>query len=62
MSGNQWLHSICDHCWQEFEGDRRPHRLIERNKEFCCICGKRHCSGIYLHKDPKMLPCKGMHI
>lgn len=58
-----WTHSQCDTCWENRNGGgRKPHRLLIREREKCCFCGKMHESGIYVRADPETTECHGNHI
>jgi hypothetical protein len=44
---------ICDDCWEQGEGGRKPGRFIEdlREEEACYRCGQITRSGIYVRRD-----------
>ena len=50
--GNKWSdESVCDGCWEARNGDRVPYRLVERDTEVCCYCGRNNRSGIYVRVE-----------
>lgn len=61
---SDWTHPVCDNCYGELEGGRRPVVLKPefRSEEFCCNCGEFTDEGIYYRADPSDMPeCTGGH-
>ena len=51
-----WTQPCCDACWSRINGDRIPHRVIDRPEEVCVHCNQYTTSGIYIRIDPATAP------
>lgn len=51
-----WTQPICDECYSTESPGRDPVRLKEPDIERCCVCGTITSSGIYVRRDPRMVP------
>jgi hypothetical protein len=51
----RWTHALCDQCWTLREPERRPARLVARDREVCCGCGAETRSGIFIRADPSTM-------
>jgi hypothetical protein len=59
-------HSLCDDCFRTVAPYSRRHvldpvRSPQPTAIPCCNCRVVHNSGIFVRRDPSMLPCKGEH-
>ncbi len=53
-----WTQPQCGPCWMKENPGRQATALIHdvREDEICCTCGMVTHSGIYVRKDPKLVP------
>jgi len=51
-----WTQPQCDNCWVLENGAREASRVIHREVENCCSCGRETVSGIYIRRNP--LECR----
>jgi len=58
---SKWNHLLCERCWIDREGDRRPVVVLGDDYGPCSICGTSTNSGIYQRGDPAIWPCKKEH-
>ena len=58
---SRWRHSICLECWIVLAPGCIPVVEFPQDQEWCCRCGRRHDSGIYVRGDPAEFACGGEH-
>lgn len=65
-----WTQPECEKCWinenaiwepiegvgEVLRGVRQPSRISEAPIEKCCMCGDITISGIYVRRDPEIVP------
>ena len=59
---SKWNHRICNLCWEEYvrqheEPGRQAVRLLDTG--YCCFCGHKTDSGIFIREDPANVGCGG---
>lgn len=64
---NLWNHSICAECFDWIRPGQTPIAIKPEfvEQETCCLCGHQHKSGIYIRRDPAVMPCRfyvGSHL
>jgi len=51
-----WTQPVCRDCWEQEHPGRVPHRVIDADQEFCCLCGAVTSQGIYIRRNPADVP------
>lgn len=50
-----WTQPLCNSCWEATHPGRTPIRVMG-DYESCCECGTVTTSGIYVRRDPTVVP------
>jgi hypothetical protein len=53
MSGTSWTQPMCLRCYTREYPGRTPVLAIDRETEWCCLCGRETNDGIYVRRDPR---------
>lgn len=51
-----WTQPVCADCFERENPGRQPVRMVDADSERCCLCGSMTFAGIYVRKDPKLVP------